>query len=175
LTVPPHLGVDHFAAFPSELPRRIILGWTPTGHCTACGEARRAVVDAHAVKSPVHGDGSIMGNRNGGPDERGWDGLPRFDMARTITGYVCACPDTDAPTRPSVVVDPFCGTGTTPAVAHLLGRHGIGTDLSNDYLKLAEWRCTSDHALRDKVLARSDLPKAPTIDGQLDLFGEMAL
>src|ERR1019366_2885188 len=29
LTVPPSLGVDHFAAFPMELPRRIILGWSP--------------------------------------------------------------------------------------------------------------------------------------------------
>lgn len=31
LTVPQHLGVDHFAAFPTEWPRRIILGWSPPG------------------------------------------------------------------------------------------------------------------------------------------------
>jgi hypothetical protein len=31
LTVPAHLGVDHFAAFPPELIRRIILGWSPRG------------------------------------------------------------------------------------------------------------------------------------------------
>ena len=30
LHVPPHLGVDHFAAFPMEFPRRIIQGWSPT-------------------------------------------------------------------------------------------------------------------------------------------------
>lgn len=29
LQVDPSLGVDHFAAFPSEFPRRIILGWCP--------------------------------------------------------------------------------------------------------------------------------------------------
>ncbi len=29
LTVPKDLGVDHFAAFPMEWPRRIILGWSP--------------------------------------------------------------------------------------------------------------------------------------------------
>lgn len=29
LRVPPELGVDHFAAFPMEWPRRIILGWSP--------------------------------------------------------------------------------------------------------------------------------------------------
>jgi DNA modification methylase len=31
LRVPAELGVDHFAAFPMELPRRIILGWSPVG------------------------------------------------------------------------------------------------------------------------------------------------
>lgn len=63
---------------------------------------------------------------------------------------------------------PFCGTGTVPAVAHALGRHGIGIDLSADYLRLAEWRC-NDPALRAKVL-RVDKPKAVP-DGQLDIFG----
>lgn len=31
LRVPDWLGVDHFAAFPQEWPRRIIQGWSPTG------------------------------------------------------------------------------------------------------------------------------------------------
>ena len=31
LIVPPELKVDHFAAFPMEWPRRIILGWSPVG------------------------------------------------------------------------------------------------------------------------------------------------
>ena len=45
LVVPAELGVDHFAAFPSELPRRCILGWTPPGYCLECGQPRRAVID----------------------------------------------------------------------------------------------------------------------------------
>lgn len=31
LSVPPHLDVAHFAAFPQEFPRRFILGWCPEG------------------------------------------------------------------------------------------------------------------------------------------------
>jgi methylase of polypeptide subunit release factors len=31
LRVPEWLGVDHFAAFPTEWPRRLILGWSPEG------------------------------------------------------------------------------------------------------------------------------------------------
>jgi len=41
LTVPAHLGIDHFAAFPMEWPRRIIRGWSPSGICVECGESRR--------------------------------------------------------------------------------------------------------------------------------------
>lgn len=31
LRVPKELGIDHYAAYPSEWPRRIILGWSPLG------------------------------------------------------------------------------------------------------------------------------------------------
>lgn len=31
LVVPEHLGVDHYAAFPMEWPRRLITGWCPPG------------------------------------------------------------------------------------------------------------------------------------------------
>ena len=43
LKVPAHLGVDHFAAYPPELVRRIVLGWSPNGVCVECGEGRRPV------------------------------------------------------------------------------------------------------------------------------------
>ena len=33
LIVPKELGIDHFAAFPMEWPRRIILGWSPLDGC----------------------------------------------------------------------------------------------------------------------------------------------
>jgi DNA modification methylase len=100
LRLPEHLGVQHYAAFPSEWPRRLINGWSPPGICLECGQGRVPVVEREQVKSPVHGAGSIMGNRDGGPDERGWDGLPRFNMAATILGYACSCtPFTDHPER----------------------------------------------------------------------------
>lgn len=43
LRIPQILGVQHFASFPTALPRRIIAGWSPTGICTGCGEGRRSV------------------------------------------------------------------------------------------------------------------------------------
>jgi DNA modification methylase len=66
-----------------------------------------------------------------------------------------------------VILDPFVGTGTVPAVANALGRHGIGIDLSADYLKLARWRC-QDPGLRAKVLG-VDKPAAE-VPGQMTLL-----
>ncbi len=173
LRVPDHLGVDHFAAFPSEFPRRIILGWSPSGVCVACGEGRRPVVATkyrsdRKYDSAHTGQASRTAGRHANPS---WGSSADPPTEHTITGYACACPDTTAPTRPAVILDPFAGTGTVPAVAHILGRHGIGIDLSADYLRLAEWRC-NDPVLRAKVL-RVDKPKAVP-DGQLDIFGGAA-
>ena len=170
LRVPDHIGVDHFAAFPSEWPRRIILGWSPSGVCVACGEGRRPVVAKEQIGGHIRtrADTPALGVGRKPSGHMAPGALSGFTTEATITGYACACPDTTAPTRPAVVLDPFAGTGTVPAVAHILGRHGIGVDLSADYLRLAEWRC-NDPGLRAKVL-RVDKPKAVP-DGQLDIFG----
>lgn len=122
LVVPEWLGVDHFAAFPQEWPRRIILGWSPGGICEACGQGRRPIV----IRD-----------------------LQRVNVSATITGYACACDDTSAPTNPAVVLDPFGGTGTVAMVARSLGRYGVNIDLSADYLRLAWWRIfESGHAAK---------------------------
>jgi DNA modification methylase len=174
LVVPDHLGVDHFAAFPSELPRRCILGWTPSGWCTVCGEARRPVVEKTKVLDHAS-PGMVGAYRDASePDgnDRGINGSKGVYRSEAITGYRCACPTPDAPTRPAVVLDPFAGTGTTPAVAHHLGRHGVGVDLSSDYLRLAAWRCRHDRSLWAKTAERSGMPAPPVVDGQLALFSE---
>jgi hypothetical protein len=76
LRVPDHLGIDHFAAFPTEWPRRIIQGWSPAGVCVECGEGRRPVSDAsdHGVRGPLTpGTNGTprRSRRQGGPQEQG--------------------------------------------------------------------------------------------------------
>jgi hypothetical protein len=102
LIVPAALGVDHFAAFPMEWPRRIIRGWSPEG---------------------------------------------------------------------GTVLDPFGGTGTSALVADALGRHGISSDMSADYSRIAQWR-TSDPGQRAKALGVAK-PEVQ-LDGQLDLLSGVA-
>jgi len=150
LQVPDHLGVDHFAAFPQEWPRRLILGWCPQEVCSECGEGRAPVVDR--TFDGTYNDAEAQrqrdrANMSGGTD-RVTLGRTEF-ITRTITGYACACPDNTAPSTPGVVLDPFAGTGTVPMVARALGRTGIGIDLSADYLRLANWRVfESGHAAK---------------------------
>jgi hypothetical protein len=142
---------DHFAAFPQEWPRRIILGWSPSGICTVCGKGRRPVTAHEYVPARARGgDGSIsrvrplkseLGDSTAKRTGQGASfNKTVMDKDVSITGYACACPAPDAPTRPAVVVDPFGGTGTVAMVAKALGRTGISVDLSADYCKLARWR-----------------------------------
>jgi site-specific DNA-methyltransferase (adenine-specific) len=50
---------------------------------------------------------------------------------------LATCPDN------GIVLDPFCGTGTTNIVAFHLGRKSVGIDLSGEYLSIARSRCSS--------------------------------
>ena len=197
LRVPESLGIDHFAAFPTEWPKRIVQGWSPGGICTACGEGRRPVV---AAQRCIDGYPADIGARKigGYQSEPSGIGNWRVTTEREHLGYACACqaptiqeqvtefdygtgstvertvevPDPawrpTAPTRPAVVLDPFGGTGTTAMVAKALGRHGISVDLSADYCRLAEWR-TNDRDQLAKVLGVGKAEQQPA--EQLDLFG----
>jgi DNA modification methylase len=209
LKVPPRLGLDHFAAFPPALVRPVVLGWSPPGICTACGEGRRPVTAAVAldmnrpqarraqaladaagltedhlaallsvgVSDTGRGKATQTGTGRNTPEvyalaavaRAALGGYAREYLLRRPTGfsYACACPVPDAPTRPSVVLDPFGGTGTTALVATVHGRTGITIDMSADYSRLAQWR-TTDPGERCRVIGAPRPP--PQSDGQHALF-----
>lgn len=173
LRVPAELGVDHFAAFPTEWPRRLILGWSPSGICTGCGEGRRPVV--HRVTT---GHDNCYQSRGDGRRDSGQSPAPYRNAAQywafklagggdRITGYACACLEPTAPTRPAAVLDPFGGTGATALVASALGRHGISVDRSADYCRLARWRTTDPGQLAKAMRVPAPPPVAA---GQASLF-----
>jgi DNA modification methylase len=156
LRVPEHLGIDHFAAYPPELVRRIILGWSPREVCTACGEGRRPVADCTPM---MWRESPTAASRNApGTSRKSASGTQLSPASRVITGYVCGCPDTTAPTTPGVILDPMGGTGTTALVADVHGRHGITVDLSHDYCRLAQWRTTDN-----KQRTRAAQPLKPKV------------
>jgi DNA modification methylase len=75
-----------------------------------------------------------------------WNILPEDTQKRTahFAAYpvdLCLIPIL-ATCRPGgIVLDPFCGTGTTLVAARSLGRASVGIDLSNAYLEACAQRC----------------------------------
>jgi DNA modification methylase len=96
LTVPERLGVSHYAAFPTALARRIILGWSPSGICTECGEGRRPVAQVQPQSGLA---GELIETRRREPsgeqalrlrefmsDYRERAGLSRADVSECVVG-----------------------------------------------------------------------------------------
>jgi DNA modification methylase len=74
-----------------------------------------------------------------------WDILPEDTQSRQahFAAYpedLCKIPLLATCPPDGVVLDPFCGVGTTMKVARLLGRKSVGIDLSPTYLELAAAR-----------------------------------
>lgn len=140
LDVPEWLGEDHHAAFPPELARRIVLGWSPERVCLDCGQGLAPVVErSHVEDRPGRKQGREGDTLRHAPDGR--DGDRRATVA-VIVGESCACPHGPVRTRPAVVLDPFGGSGTTALVADVHGRTGLSVDLSHGYSRIACWRTT---------------------------------
>lgn len=99
LAAPDYLGVDHFAAFPMELPRRIILGWSPAGICAECDEGRQPVISSvRMLDGEPRTDLPAWAPPTAPRRVRDGIGHGRFRTDRRLTGYACSCaPYTDHP------------------------------------------------------------------------------
>jgi DNA modification methylase len=75
-----------------------------------------------------------------------WNILPEDSQKRTVhyAPYpvdLCLIPILATCPKRGIVLDPFCGTGTTLVAARSLGRASVGIDLAGAYLALCEERC----------------------------------
>jgi len=123
----------HFATFPEKLVEPCILAGCPEAVCTACGAGWVREVEEQRPSSYVGRD--VNWTTSAGRMRM----VDKFNTTKITTGFAptCTCA---APTTPGTVLDPFCGSGTTVAVARRLGRHGIGLDISAEYLEMARKR-----------------------------------
>jgi len=83
---------------------------------------------------------------NGSKPKDVWDIIPEDTQGRgahyaPYPEDLCKIPILATCPQHGVVLDPFCGTGTTMAVAFHTGRKSIGIDLAPDYIEGAEARC----------------------------------
>jgi hypothetical protein len=144
ITTQPYSGA-HFATFPEELVRLCIAaGTSERGCCAACGAPwERLLNKERSFESGSGRSGMMPVGKNGSKLQGGGETL---DVRRgpivhsTTTGWEHTCRCDSRETKPCVVLDPFCGSGTVCEVAYKMGRTGIGIDLKYDYVKLAEQR-----------------------------------
>lgn len=101
LPLHPVREAEHFAPFPSEWPRRLILGWSPSGICTVCDTGRFPVIerrlhqvrDAYDAARPGRHDATEDGMR-----DNGYTGAGKVVAVTEahVLGYACECtPRTD--------------------------------------------------------------------------------
>ncbi len=114
LRLPPWIDAQHYAAFPSEWPRRLILAFSPPGICSVCGQGRFPVVERDqatrtALRELPHNPGRVgmfaarardtdpeVDAASSGLSRPGWRKLG--EPQDTILGYACGCtPHTDHP------------------------------------------------------------------------------
>jgi DNA modification methylase len=144
----PYPGV-HFATFPEKLPELCIKAATPeVGCCSKCGAPSVRVLDKKASQFSVRVRDAKAGR---GTAEEGYKATEE-EIAkypdhpdpgyRQTLGWrpSCSC---NAQKVPSVVLDPFCGAGTTAKVAKQLGRRFVGIDISEEYCRLSQKRLES--------------------------------
>ncbi|MEM7048888.1 MAG: site-specific DNA-methyltransferase [Acidobacteriota bacterium] len=124
----------HFATFPERLVEPCILSSTPeAGCCSSCGTPWLPIIERRpgaGKRKPAH----VPGTQGSRTSSTGWR-----STFGGVQGHRPAC-DCDAPARPSLVLDPFAGSGTTGLVALRLGRSFLGLERSLAYCSMARDR-----------------------------------
>lgn len=114
----------HFATFPERLADLCILAATSErGVCPQCGNPWLR------TPQPQTEDNNQFSFLDGPP--------PQNQEEKTL--WRPSCQHGLEPV-PATVLDPFCGTGTTPASALRLGRRAAATDASPQYVEMAKHR-----------------------------------
>ena len=83
---------------------------------------------------------------NGSKPSDVWEILPEDTQKReghfaVYPEDLCKLPILATCPEEGIVLDPFCGTGTTNLVAFQFGRKSIGIDASSEYIEMAHRRC----------------------------------
>ena len=132
---PEPLREAHYAAFPSEIPRRAILaGTSARGVCATCGAPWARMVERRSNIDKAERIAAIECAADRGLDRAHASGVHAYAPSTRTLGWRATCAHEGDPV-PALVLDPFAGSGTTGAVAVALGRRAVLCDLSQSYLR----------------------------------------
>lgn len=105
----------------------------------------RMKVSGRAKELQTKGFYFLKYHPNGAKPSDVWDILPEDTQKREshFAPYpvdICRIPILATCPEPGIVLDPFCGTGTTLLAASQMGRNGIGIDISETYVEMTKAR-----------------------------------
>lgn len=163
----------HFATYPPALITPCILaGTSEYGCCAKCGAPWGRVVErvGGAVNEEADGDNrdrSFTSSRNGKPGSGST--LDGEVGSKMTVGWEPTCSCECDEVVPARVLDPFVGSGTTVATAVLLGRAGVGIDLSETYLRENAVPRVKDAigAKQREMVESGELVLPPVVDGEV--------
>ena len=136
----------HFAVYPEKLVEPMIKAGCPEYVCKNCGKPREKIfkgTSSHAfnirVRDVKKGRIKYIDRMASRKEIQNYEeGKTHAGEGRKFIGWTdCGC---NAGWRPGIVLDPFCGSGTSCVVAKKLGRDFIGIDINPEYIKIAEAR-----------------------------------
>lgn len=123
----------HYAVFPPALIEPMILaGTSAKGCCPKCGSPWKRVISQQRSGKPLDWTGDTKNARFYLSDTNQLG--PKIINRCITTGWIPTCDCSYTDTQPCLILDPFCGSGTTGMVAVKHGCDFIGLDLSKKYL-----------------------------------------
>jgi DNA modification methylase len=143
----PYAGA-HFATMPPELAETCIkAGTSQRGACPLCGSPWERITKRTKLTRPRPSD---YVKRTGEAGTGNSCANSVAGVAVETLGWQQSCKCEPHEPVPCVVLDPFAGSGTTLAVAKVLGRDSVGIELNPDYIALAEERIAQAGVARKK-------------------------
>ena len=157
LSTQPFKSKVHFAVFPPKLPEFCIKAGSSEEVCSACGKPKVPIIKItrpegyeESLKETSKYENNII--RSAEINHRSLNSSTNIRPLSTIfknsmntkreiigTKPTCTC---NASFKPSVVLDPFTGSGTTMLVAKQLSKSAIGIEISEEYAKIIKQRLT---------------------------------
>ena len=142
----------HFAVYPEELCEIPIKAGCPEFICQKCGKPRqKIIINVYPSDMKNHKEIKRDDERAKKSTEQGLHTFykhSRREVAIKQEEKIISC-NCNAEFKPGIVLDPFCGSGTTLLAAKKLGRNYLGIDLNPDYVKMSKKRIDGYPAVRN--------------------------
>jgi DNA modification methylase len=149
---------SHFATFPEALIEPCILaGTSEHGACPECGSPWKRITNSPKPPDEVYTEtrnpcDEMVGrtSRKGG-NGQAYQNWKSENPTQTIKWEpTCKCVS-DKPLKPCLVLDPFCGSGTTGVVSLRYHRDFVGCELNPEYASMAERRIGNEAPMFNEV------------------------